>query len=73
MKTMHHPFLSLHHEMIAARHWCNANLMHDYHVWLGLLIGALILGFTILMILEWSRGVIINKELMYYVQSLDSF
>ena len=65
----HHPMQFMHKELVVARHWCSTNLVHDYHLWLYLLIAAAILGFILLMIASWGRSTILNKELMYYVRS----
>ncbi len=65
----HHPLHTLRNEVITVRHWCSMNLIHDYHLWLYALIAALLVGFILLMVASWGRGVILNKELMYYVQS----
>lgn len=46
--------------MVSIRHWCSANLLHDYHAWIGLAVDALIISIMLLMLLEFSRYASMN-------------
>jgi hypothetical protein len=68
----HYPVQWMHHEGAAVGRWCSDHLVHDYHVWLYLLIVAVVIALIALRI-SIGSGTVLDHELRYYAYPYGQF
>lgn len=65
MQTNHHLMGRVHNEAVAAGHWCSMHILHDRHVWIGLMIALAVVVLIALLVAMAMTGVPANYDLNY--------